>query len=98
MVGHTYERFDPGNINKDPLDTLYWYRLPINLLPKSTLTPSDQIICMNIYQILVEILNWLAMWNRSNLTPGVALLSTYNHHPSTYHLKAALYAFQYVHS
>ena len=58
----------------------------------------DHSIYTYCYQIFVGNLNCIAMCTHPNLTPGVAFLSAYNHHPSPDHLKSELYALWYINS
>ena len=74
ILENTSKRFGIRHTNKDSLITPYQYGLPIDSLPKSTISSSEQSICMHRYQILVESLNLIATRDWTNLTPDMDFL------------------------
>ncbi len=50
------------------------------------------------YQSIVGSLNWLATNTHPDLAPVTSFLATYNHHPTSQHMDAALHAIKYIRS
>ena len=83
---NTSELFVIRNSNRNPLATTCLSVLQIDYLTNPELSPAENIICMNFYQRL--------FWRLTcpYLTPFMAFLLAYNHHPSPNHLKVEIYS------
>ncbi|KAL7547756.1 hypothetical protein ACHAWF_011034 [Thalassiosira exigua] len=100
FAANTVESFNLQDRNVTPDATPYRSGLPIDGIAESDEPKTSSALekRRREYRRLVGCIGWIAMNTRPDLAPVHSFLSSYNNKPAPGHMKAALYAFHYVHS
>jgi len=100
FASNLVESFFCDSRNPTPLATPYRSGIPIDSIALSTNADDlpAQICHKESYQSLIGSFGWLAHTTRPDLSVVHSFLASYSNKPAVDHMKAALYAFHYIHS
>jgi hypothetical protein len=100
FTANLVESFFQASHNVRPTATPYRSGVPIDSIAPSTDDDDSpaQLRCTAAYQSLIGSIGWLSTSKRPDLSAVHSFLATYSNKPSVGHMKAALYAFHYIHS
>ena len=91
----TARRFSVQSANKVPNMTPYRSSFPIHSIPPVDTLDPDLNRQLQVYQIIVGCINWLATCTRPEIAPVLTFLASYRNSPHPQHYKAAVYALKY---